>query len=64
MGDPILLLTISFLFFITGLILLITGYYISHDVSQKMKSLHLPKGTVTYTDLHIPACPLFSQKNM
>ena len=62
MGAFMILILLIIVIFIVGAILLCSAVLISRDVDRKKKSLHLPKGEVTYADLHIPTHPLFSNQ--
>ena len=51
---------IMFGVFSLGVFFLILSYIVVRHVNQRKKTLHLPSGKITYTDLHTLAQPLFS----
>ena len=61
-GDPVDILVFGFLFVSAALIFLTYAYWVRFSVRKERKSYGLPEGLILYSDLNIPAKPLFSNR--
>ncbi len=62
-GDPIVIVLVIIFMFIGAVFLFSTGFWIQWSVRKKKKSQGIPDGLILYSDLNVPAAPLFSRRN-
>lgn len=61
-GDPIAFLFVSIILMIGAILLITSAAWIRRSVRTKKKSYGIPEGLILYSDLNVPAAPLFSRR--
>jgi CRISPR-associated exonuclease Cas4 len=61
-GDPIDFLVLSTILMIGAVVLIASAVWIRWSVQKKKKSYGIPEGLILYSDLNVPATPLFSRR--
>ncbi|MBD3227236.1 MAG: CRISPR-associated protein Cas4 [Candidatus Lokiarchaeota archaeon] len=59
-----LLLFLGIALFIFSILLFLIGKLISRRILKSKKLLRIPNGEITYTDLNVPAKPIFSKRHL
>ncbi len=62
-GDPIELFLISLLLILGAVVLLLYASRLRRAAQEEKKSYGIPEGLILYSDLNVPAEPLFSRKS-
>jgi len=62
-GDPIDFLFLSSILMIGAILLIASAAWIRWSVQKKKKSYGIPDGLILYSDLNVPAAPLFSRRS-
>lgn len=61
-GDSIIIVIVGIILFAFAVLFLIRSKQVRLDALRKKKQYRIPEGKITYSDLNIPAKPLFSKR--